>query len=318
MKLFECLLKLANLSESIVMLRVGYMSTQVIDLIEKRIYERYPVEIQIRRDKQLEICRNEEDIFSAGDKEQMKWILIADRSRWQIRGLWKILKSKGLYAMKAYNKKNVKCFEEKLKKTIENYKNKGGIFGIVEEKYKKILNLTNCKKETRENLLFEEYESYYDAKYRHKIEGDREYNKTEWYSRVRKVVYPSKSNKKERTDPLILTLMEIKLKKEYWNCIFEINYEVRESRIKKWDIIARKLFKKPTKEIKKMHVPKINLIRKLKSKFSILDETIKNVKQVLFEKVKVTAEKILEKEKRARSKKIRRKFRRIVEDYLLK
>jgi hypothetical protein len=206
----------------------------------------------------LEICRNEEDIFSASDKEQMKNILIADRSRWQVRGLWKILKSRGLYAMKTYNRKNLKCFEEKLKKTISNYKNRGGIYGVVEKDYKRILNPATCKKGIRERLLFEEYETYYDTKYRHKIEDDREYNKTEWFSRIRKAVYPSKTNKKDCTDPLILKLMEMRLKKEYWNSLFEINYSIRECGIKNWKNVVIKLFKKPMKEVKKTHVPKLN------------------------------------------------------------
>jgi hypothetical protein len=34
----------------------------------------------------------------------------------------------------------LKCFEEKLKKAIENYKNRGGIYGLVENDYKRILN----------------------------------------------------------------------------------------------------------------------------------------------------------------------------------
>jgi hypothetical protein len=307
MRTINNLNRLMNLLESIVMFKVKSLTLQVTKLIEGKVFELYPIDIEMERKKYLEICRNEEDIF--GKREFMKTVVDMDRWKWQIRGIWKEAKAKKLVVQKRAFKKN-SFFEPAIRGQIKCYKEKTHEFRDYDKVLKKVSKENTNWKIDGEKLLFKEYEKYYGNKYMCREKKCREYNKAESYEMIRRAIYPVKCNRKVLVNPYLQKLMSIRLKYNYWETVHAENIVTTRKCIRLWKEFGVAMLKRPLAEAKQ----KKAVCDKGKEMF---EKLMKFMKEKLQEKVVHPAKIILEKEKKAKSKKIRRKFREIADSKII-
>jgi hypothetical protein len=300
------LVVLANLIDIIVMHRVKVLTLQVSNLVEKKIYELYPFDMEVELVKLIAICKAEDDVWDKKEeRETMKAVLDMDRWRWQIKRIWKEAKKRNLIKKKRYFKKEP-LFEQVVRNCIKHYRKKTEWYSD----YDKILETVSKENENYridgDKLIFKEYEEYYSTRYRLRHLGYHDYNKAEMFDIIRREIYPIKPKKGAVLNPYLQRIMSLRVKKGYWMVVEKVGQMMEEKCGKIWSKLKNGILRKPLIKAKK----KKAVVEKSKALFG---GVMKNLTETFNDKVVIPAKKLAEKEKKARSKNIRRKFRRFVD-----
>jgi hypothetical protein len=304
MKMINDLYTFMQISETIEMSRVTFITVQVIKLVEEKIFEVYPIDIEAERGKYIEICRNEEDILD--ERENMIMVNNLYRWRWQIRGLWKEAKARRIIVnpRRVY----VKTFYDLwVKQLIKFYKERGMRFRDIDELTAKLSKKNKNWAVEGEKQLYLEYEKYYEMKYICRTKNCRHYNKAEIYNLIRNAVYPVKNNKKTVENPYVQKIASLRIKKGYWETVEGEHFKFYCGTLGNWKKLCLGEMKNPREKIKQKGI----LLKKIRTLFGNIMES---GREKLFNVIVAPAKKLVEKEQKARSKKLRRKFRKLVDD----
>jgi hypothetical protein len=127
---------------------------------------------------------------------------------------------------------------------------------------------------------------------------------------IRNAVYPCKCNKNVAENPFVQKIATIRLKKVYWDIVGVENFLIEAKAVINWKKFVSKEMKRP----KCMFRQRVVLCNDTKLVFN---NVMENIRQKLHDKMIIPARKLIEKEQKAKCKKIRRRFRRLVDNTLL-
>jgi hypothetical protein len=146
---------------------------------------------------------------------------------------------------------------------------------------------------------------YFKIKYTIRNGGLYQRNRKEVYGLIKNAVYPKKINKATKCDPLIEKLATVVFKMNYWKLILDASDESSLKATQRWKkMIAGEKYLE-----KKKIIDKVKLIRNIKKKSS---KAIANLCSIMKEKIWEPAKALLEKEMKAKRKKLRRKWKKLV------
>jgi hypothetical protein len=138
--------------------------------------------------------------------------------------------------------------------------------------------------------------------------GQTPNNRKEMYGLIRNIIYPNRANRLIFKNPYMKKLASAMLKADYWTSMMNNSERIMKKVITNWE----KLVIKGTKVEKMKIVEKRKFCIELEKKFS---SVIAEIKKVFKKKIIEPAKDLLVKENKIKRKKLRWKWRKLINDH---